>query len=190
MESPDEDELIFKYPCKGVTGIKMSKKIIDKRETLPFGEILSDPIKLKTYDEYGIMNTFQFPLGIIEKLESFQIKYSKLKELEVEKNTPRDMMYKIHFDCLANFENIDEELKYTSRLKSYLQNSKHTVNLVICGFIAQSVFLKITNTIQDIPYNRLVQRVTESGKKVNILFVNHPADKNNEWAFSLSSLSI
>ncbi|MBL7934186.1 MAG: hypothetical protein JNM51_00070 [Bacteroidia bacterium] len=187
LESPLTDEIRCGYPCAGFTGKEMAKRIIAANSQVSFGEHLFN--KASGHEQYGLMNTFLFPLELPEKLDSIQTKYCKLKQLGNMKGWPREEIYKSHYNVLPHIEITDQEIEYTVRLKKYLLNSEQQVTLVVCGYIAQSVFLTITKKEKEFPrYNRLENNWTVfGGKTVNVLFVNHPADSAG-WVFRLTSL--
>lgn len=183
MESPHIDELKNMIPCSGESGIRMAEKLYGN-ETRSLGEIIQNNIGCP----YGIINTFQFPLGIKKGLSNEMIMYSKLKELRWSPTKTRITFYQEHFELLKNRDLLEQNTKLILRLSEIIEKAKKIKSIVICGYIAQSVFCLLFNK-EILPYNKTIALKTKSGKKVNFLFTNHPSTKNNQWDFNMNLLA-
>lgn len=180
LESPHFSELEFGFPCAGATGINMSKAIFPS-ENQAFGKLLFD--KVNIINEYGVINSCTFPLGIPERLTPEQLEISKIKLIEKSDSQSRDKYYDALCTFLNNISHLDDKIKYSNRLKSVLLDCSLIENLVFCGFISQAIFLTIFKVKNRPPFNKLTPMKTKSNRKINILFVNHPSSKNESWTF-------
>ncbi|WP_430816410.1 hypothetical protein [Carboxylicivirga sp. RSCT41] len=184
MESPYKEEIRVGLPCVGESGKVMSYKILDGDSSLAFGYYLNNQ-KGKTC-KFGIMNTFNFP---IDREVCGENQFSVLKDVPYTKYTNRIQHYNDLFSKLNELTDGKRIEESYQRLIGYLQNSPTIKNIVICGYIAQSVYVHNFNKKNDIPrYNTQTNEVCPSGRELNILFVNHPSPKNGKWIFQLNNL--
>ena len=76
LESPHTDELTYKLPASGQTGLSMSQNLfenIDDYNKIPLGRLINDKKNDNTIKNYGILNVCNFPM---------QFNVYCLKELE------------------------------------------------------------------------------------------------------------
>ncbi|MBP5983919.1 MAG: hypothetical protein KA734_09360 [Fluviicola sp.] len=185
MESPYHEELDSGTPCVGETGKRMSKTILNE-DFLSFGDLLKE--NNSKVLEFGIMNSFPFPLEIIDNLNDNQLLYKELKKLTwIKGTTNRDEFYKEHFNLLGDVEILEQQTGFKQRITQYFQQCPNLKNLVFCGFISQSVYLRLFNQ-SVISYNKLISKKTQTGKEINLLFVNHPSKRNLVWDFKIEIL--
>lgn len=184
LESPYRNEVVNSIPCSGVTGIRMAQVILSISESKSFGELLNE--NNESIKMFGVMNTFPFPLEMPERLTTNQRYYTCLKNLKW--NNGRHDFYNQHLSVLENCSELENISGFKSRLFDYIVNSEKLKNVVICGYIAQSVFLKlIKSKIPD--YNKPFILNGRTGRKLSVIFTNHPSDRNNKWDFKMSDLT-
>lgn len=178
MESPHTEELEACIPCIGSTGRRMALHLIND-DSLPFGILL----KNRDYRviKYGIMNTFNFPLGKKTDLNSSQKHVADLKNIKwIKGKTDRESHYEKHLKLIRDITDIEQLSDFKTRLINYVSQSPKLRNIVICGYIAQSMYLYSFN--QKIPrYN--VPMSIKTKRKIKLLFINHPSEKNEIWDF-------
>lgn len=185
MESPYHKELKAEVPCAGETGKRMSRAILNE-DSISLGDLLKE--KNAKVLEFGIMNSFPFPLEITDNLNPKQLEYTELKKLNWTKGeTKRDEFYQDHFKLLGKVEILEKQIGFKERLSEYVQQCPNLKNLVFCGYISQSVYLWLFNQ-SAIRYNQLTTKNTKSGREMNLLFVNHPSEKNKEWHFKIETI--
>jgi len=173
LESPHIDETKLGYPAAGRTGKNMSRNIIGN-DNISFGKILYE--KNENASAYGIFNSCQFPLGIPEKLKGIELGISRIKDINQTKN--RYDNYKKLKQFLDTIENLDREIRYKERFTQLIKASPSLETIVFCGFIAQSIFLKLYPKTPIPPYNKPVQL---NSKKIH--FVNHPSEIDSKWVY-------
>ena len=179
LESPYQDEMDHGYALAGKSGRNMSRVILGD-DSIPFGKLLFD--KDKRVTKYGVFNSCHFPLEIADQLINEQLLFSKIKE--VPQNNVRVFNYKQLDGFLKGFDNLDDLLNYNKRLKSITAICRKLNTLVVCGFIAQSIFLKLYPSIQIPNYNSITPVINKkTGIRKNILFVNHPSEKESKWVY-------
>lgn len=137
---------------------------------------------------YGIMNTFSFPLGIKDDLNSSQKRVAELKDIPwITGKTSRQSHYAKHLELIRSVEHVEQLAGFKTRLIDYVSKSPNLKNIVICGYIAQSMYLYSFN--QEIPaYNVPISLKTTSKRNMKLLFVNHPSEKNKVWDFDRMKL--
>ncbi|MES2588831.1 MAG: hypothetical protein V4622_07620 [Bacteroidota bacterium] len=182
LESPHSDELENKYPVAGQTGKNMSRNILDD-DQIPFGKLLME--RDSRIKNYGVFNTCHFPLGKPELLEGRELEIAAIKF--VHQTDDRYDNYRRMSKFLNTIENIDEIINYKSRLSGILINHQSIETLVICGFIAQSISIKIYPKFgsPDLPmYNTPGKIENDKGRKIMLHFVNHPSELNGQkWDY-------
>jgi uracil-DNA glycosylase len=178
LESPHTKEINYGYPAAGNSGEKMSRVILD--DNTAFGKLLFD--KNRKVCQYGIFNSCQFPLGLPELLDRDQKVIAKIKSFDSQRVFCREQKYDNLRNFLNSIEDLDSKISYTNRLKAIIQNSPNLETLVVCGFIAQAIFIKLCK-IEEIPTYNKVHKI----RTKNVLFVNHP--RNGNWDYSKSKLT-
>ena len=184
LESPHVDELKLKLPCVGDAGKIMCQGVFNQSD-LSFGEYLNE--KRSGSEEFGIMNSFSFPLGIESELNFNQMKFSALKKIKWFGGvSDRNSFYQEHLNVLSEIENVEELTQFKSRLLKYSYASDLRL-IIFCGYIAQAMYLYSFKS--PIPaYNRIQKIELSTDRHVSILFVNHPSKKNDRWHFNRSIL--
>lgn len=178
LESPYEEELNYGFPCAGKS---MSFKILNDN-CIPFGKLLFE--KDERIKEFGVFNSSPFPFEIHDDLSEIQEEIAFLKTIE--KQEGHFYSHTPYFEHLKTIENLDDELNYSNRLLTILEKSPSIENIVICGFIAQSIYNFILE--QPLPkYGKLEKIQTSSGRNLFQLICNHPS--NNPWDFELRKLN-
>lgn len=184
MESPHVQEMETGLPCMGTTGKRMALALTGN-ETIPFGKLLSD--KDTGLGQYGIMNSFPFPLGLEDQLNGAQKNVARLKtEIPpwIKGETSREYYYDLHLNIIRSIHNLEEVSQFKARLTDCISHSPNLVTIVVCGYIAQSVFLHAFDQ-KMLPYNRYETRQIVNGRSMEFLFVNHPGNKDEKWDFKL-----
>jgi hypothetical protein len=74
--------------------------------------------------------------------------------------------------------------QFKARLINYISHSPNLVTIVVCGYIAQSLFLHAFDQ-KMLRYNRYETRQIVNGRSMEFLFVNHPGNKGEKWDFKL-----
>lgn len=190
MESPNEEELSIKpeqtinYPCMGASGSVMSQHLLGLNE--PLGALLTKNASL--VHDIAVVETFDFPLGIEiqPKLTVDEFLWSELKRIDKE-------FWKssrcVHYEKLMDFvkANVTKfPYGYKDKLERCMSLFPNLEEIVVCGFIAQSVFLFFFNQFYW-PYNKRREFII-TGKHINLYFVNHPAveswNTNEKWCYS------
>lgn len=182
MESPHEKEMETGVPCMKTTGERMAATLVgDKR--IPFGQLLRNNDNRVL--QYGIMNSFPFPLGMKQLLTPEQLPFARLKD-EIPKwdsqTMTRDFYYEKHLDILHSINNTDSLCQFKERLNRYISKSPNLTTIVFCGYIAQSMFIEYYHP-DPIPYNRYVSRTVYEQRSLRILFVNHPGNPDEKWHY-------
>ncbi len=183
LESPYKDEIANGIPCCGKTGRRMAWKILKKGD-LEFGKLLND--NDSRVKKYGVMNTFPFPLDLPNDLTKEQKKYTILTN-ELLEGRDRDYYFDSYSKRIQEFDDLEEVIQYRERINEYIDSSPSLKNIVLCGFIAESVFVTLFG-IDKPKFRTKTPWTSENGSEVNLLFVNHPSPKNDYWLFSLDLL--
>lgn len=187
LESPHTNEINANTPCIGDTGLRMTSEIFPESEK-PFGELLKS--NYIGSSKFGIMNSFNFPLGISNELNSEQLHFSKLKDVKWIKGVSvRQEHYTELLTILSENENSESLSNYKDRLIKYVNLAPKLKYIIFCGFISQAMYLRTFN--QKTPaYNRAVPMKTSSKRNISLIFVNHPSEKNEKWDFKKSSINL
>lgn len=187
LESPHTNEINANTPCIGKTGLRMTSEIFPESEK-PFGELLKS--NYIDSSKFGIMNSFNFPLGISNELNSEQLRFSKLKDVEWIKGvTVRQEHYAKLLAILSECRNSESLFQYKDRLTKYVTQTPKLKYIIFCGFISQSMYLQAFN--QKIPsYNRAEPMNASIERNISLIFVNHPSEKNEKWDFKKSSINL
>lgn len=175
LESPHEDEIKAGYPAAGQTGRNMSRVILCN-DQIPFGKLLFD--KHDSVSEYGIFNSCHFPLGLPKKLEGKELEIAGLKCIHQSKD--RFDNYKRLDQFLGTIDDLDNIIRFKDRFEKVLKNSSSIETIVFCGFIAQSIFLKLYPAVKIPLYNTPTKL---KSKKMH--FVNHPSEIESKWVYEL-----
>jgi hypothetical protein len=210
MESPFVDELnSFKpCPCMGYSGDVMSRALNLGDQS--FGEVLAEDAgrKYAVYETFNFaldtrvcakLKGFYSPENVYKFWDSHDIPWCGLKiqdmltgaklykeSLDSHKGYDR----KKHYESLWDFIScIDEKVKtnffynYQSVLNPVLAKElfPNLKEIVVCGYIAQSVFLKAFE-IEFLPFRK---RSNIDGFAGTIVFVEHPGSVRggNEWSY-------
>lgn len=211
MESPFADELNAGYPCAGNTGIVMSKALT--LGIVPFGELLFSGMekrfaifntfnfaldsrvcveltgKYHPKEVYNFWDQFDIPWCGLKIQDNFI--GCKLTRETIEKRTLYDRHS--HYNSLWNYiSQIDENVKkdffyrYANILRPVINKTMfpNLKEIVVCGFIAQSVFT-VAFEKKVFPYNTpfSIKKCT-----VPVRFLNHPSgslQNHQEWSYSL-----
>ncbi len=180
MESPYLEEIAAGVPCSGGTGRRMATEIFGSSEA--FGTLLAQ--KEDYVLKYGIMNSFPFALGLRNSLTKDLQVYTQIKNL---KWNNRQDFYSQHINLLSTWYDLEKHTEFKNRLTHYINQASDIKHLVLCGYIAQSMYLHSFKQ-NVLPHNKSTPLNTKSGKTIHALFVNHPSKKNAVWDFRLSSL--
>jgi hypothetical protein len=158
----------------------------DSADSYPLGLLLKNADSRVV--RYGIMNTFRFPLGIKDDLNLSQKRVAELKDIPwIAGKTSRQSHYAKYLELIRSVERMEQLAGFKTRLIDYVSKSPNLKNIVICGYIAQSMYLYSFN--QEIPaYNVLISLNTTSKRNLKLLFVNHPSEKNKVWDFDRMKL--
>jgi len=142
LESPHTDELTYKLPASGQTGLAMSKKLFDnkKYQKIPLGRLIGDQTNDNTIKNYGIINVCNFPMQFnaycLKELENICNSNNILKLAVV--NIIREKCYtenKLidYFELKLKLKEIIGE-NLNSRLTGYDNNE---VLIIPCGKVAR-----------------------------------------------------
>lgn len=199
LEAPFDNEIKKDCPCVGCTGEIMSKALFGPSFKTPLGDILNRkarriPINA---EKYAVFDTFKFPidpdvaqeLGIscCDLWSPENSQWGKIKELDrstgrkLNKQKEETGFYNrpYHYKTLIQYiQNIDSGVleifinDYKADLRHAIKTFENLKDIVICGFIAQSVFC----FVYGMPYCIIPYRENfiVSEKRINIRFVNHP----------------
>lgn len=210
MESPFADELNAGYPCAGNTGIVMSKALA--LGIAPFGKLLFSGME-KRFAIFNTFNfaldsrvcvelTGKYhPKEVYNFWDQYDIPWCGLKiqdksigcELTIKKIWSGSYDRKAHYESLWNYIScIDENIrnvffeKYTSILRPVIEGTKfpNIKEIVVCGFIAQSVFT-VAFEKKVFPYNT---PLSIKNCSVPVRFLNYPSgslQNHQEWSYSL-----
>ena len=185
LESPCIDELKNEYPCAGKSGKTMSSKILGDN-SISFGKLLFD--KDERIKNYGVFNSSPFPFEILNDLNENEKKIAELKIIERDQGHLCD--HNIYFDYLKSIDKnelVNFTLRYTNRLIPILKESKSIENIVICGYIAQSIYSYLLNI--KLPKYLILEEIKEcENRKLNHFICNHP--RNDNWLFDLTKINI
>lgn len=183
MESFSKQEIENKWPCMGKTGKIMSQRLFGC--TTPFGQIMQTKSH-PDINHFAVMESFDFPL-ITEDWGQEQIpdeilKWCKLKMIEKkwEEHHCRNTQYS---NLRSHISTIHDDIfsTYVKRVEKTLMTFSNLQQVVVCGFIAQSMFLEAFNfSHQTIKYKQ-----KNEWRKYDLRFVNHPAhvDQFNHWDY-------
>lgn len=187
LESPYEEELYWEHPCMGQTGKKMSEVLIQHSD-IAIGDLIqhNNPQTRK----YALFETFKFPLdeSLTHGLDADELFWKHIKCLDSSLGRKsRDE----HNQGLNNFweENKASFPKtYQICLESSLKLFSNLKEIVVCGFIAQSIFLNVFQ-VKDPGYDQDRKKILVAGKTIDIYFIEHPSaplyDNNRPWAFRM-----
>jgi len=210
MESPFFDELNSSNPCPcmGYSGKVMSRALYLGNQA--FGEVLAEDVgrKYAVYETFNFaldtrvcakLKGLYPPENVYKFWATCDIPWCGLKiqdmltgaklykeSLDSHKGYDRKKHYKSLWDFISC---IDEEVKnnffnnYQSVLNPVLTKERfpNLKEIVVCGYIAQSVFLKAFE-IDFLPFRK---RSNIDGFAGTIVFVEHPSSvrDENEWSY-------
>lgn len=204
MESPFAEELDEGFPCMGNSGIEMSKALKLGDEAL--GELLLN----RREKRFAIFETFNFALdtrvcanfaledickfwdvcdlpwcGLKIQDKSIGNKLKIKRRGAYDRNAHYESLWDYIFCIDANVRNAFFE-KYANILNPIIKKEKfpNIKEIVVCGFIAQSVFT-VAFEKKVFPYNT---PLSIKNCSVPVRFLNHPSGSlhnHQEWSYSL-----
>lgn len=219
LESPYDNELKEDCPCVGKSGLSMSKALLQKDCAVSFSKVLRDGCDyLNIAKRYALFDTFKFPIdeNIAGKLdvnseslwncETTPWKKIKITDNAIGKELSRKRENTGTYDRVCHYKTLIQTMDgiEPNRLNSFLNEYKCDLiktilkfrslkQIVFCGFIAQSVFLKAFSK----PYDRVPYRTNFRFKRDGIVlrFVEHPSRANKRddcppWRFTPRSKKI
>lgn len=214
LEAPFDKELVDNCPCVGDTGVSMSKALFNPSFEISLGNILNgkvEPIPTNA-NNYAIFDTFKFPIdsAVAEKLDILldnlwskgNLQWSKIKELDgkIGRKLKRKQVETKYYDRPCHYQtlihyiqNVDSNVLkkficgYKKDLRQAIITFRNLKNIVVCGFIAQSIFCYAYN----LPYCIVPYRkdFIVSKRRTNIRFVDHPINafrrgKKTHWQYT------
>lgn len=219
LESPYDNELKEDCSCVGKSGLSMSKALLQEDCTVSFGKVLRDGRDyLDIAKRYALFDTFKFPIdeNVAGKLEvnpeflwdcentpwkEIKITDNAIgKELSLKKEITGTYDRACHYKTLIQtMDGIEPSLlnsflnEYKCDLKRAISKFRSLKQIVFCGYIAQSIFLKAFKK----PYDRVPYRTNFKFKRDGIVlrFVEHPSSANKRddrplWGYTPRSEKI
>lgn len=171
LESPHTEEVRGGKPLLGGSGSVFSRALLPDKDN-PAGDQITEKGILFT-----IINTFQGALQLCPSL-------SKINNLirQLNFNDLGAANYKIELVKILKSTMPSSLLEsYKKRAGSAICESPKVTKVVVCGLIAQA-FFEFAFDIQQIRFGKVEERII-LGKKIEILYVEHPSlkNKNTHW---------
>lgn len=203
LEAPFDKELIDNCPCVGDTGVSMSKALFNPDIKISLGNILNGKVESipTNANNYAIFDTFKFPIdpAVAEKLDILldnlwsmeNLQWSKIKELDrkIGRKLKRKQVETGCYDRLCHYKTLIQHIQkidsnvleefiddYKKELWQATIKFKNLKNIIVCGFIAQSIFCFAYGLPYCVmPYRR---NCITSREKI-IRFVEHPINAHH-----------
>lgn len=199
LEAPFDKEIQGNCPCVGASGESMSKALFgsDFRESL--GAVLNGSVETIPNEakKYAVFDTFKFPIdtvvadklgmGLRDLLSPDNVQWTKIKicDKKIGGELKREAKLTGRYDRFCHYETLIQCIQSvdSSILKEFINGYKADLsramalfrnleNIVVCGFIAQSVLCCVCQK----DYREISYRVNYiiPQKRINLRFVEHP----------------
>lgn len=174
LESPHHQEVIYRYPAAGGTGVSMSKILFELDE--PLGKLVASQSDL--IPRLSLLNCSRIPLqsscyGTLELKKDF-INFLEIQNIN-------DVSIKSSKDKIK--EKLRSELgmqaldSFRSRLTKNITNCTNT-KLIICGVIAQCFFEEVTKL--QVKFRKPTEANWE-GLNFKVFYEYHPSPRSGKW---------
>ena len=173
LESPYKEELYWEFPCMGTTGKTMSKALIQNADIALGDLILHNNSQTK---RYALFETFKFPL---DKSLRHGLDADELFWQDIKKKRSR-VLIRNFFSQNKLFFSYSYKCNLECAIKIFSRKLKE---IVVCGDIAQEIFMQVFGIAYPDRDNRVIEIV---GKRIDLYFVEHPAfaaRKKQIWTY-------